>query len=398
MNWFKSQRIYLDYAASTPIDPAVGRLLTRLSAELVGNASALHKEGLQAKLVLQNARERVAHVFSVRAKEIVFTGSGTESDALALVGVVRAFKKDNPTTTAHIITSIIEHSAILETCRHLEREGVNVTYLKPDSHGLIDPKQIKDALTPETILVSIAYANNEIGTIAPIRDIAKVIRQYKSGTNSSHYPLVHTDAMQAVNYLPVKMDALGVDLFSCNSAKLYGPKGVGMLYIKDGTPIEPLYYGGSQEHGLRPGTENVPLIAAFAEALAITRTCCEHESTRLAKLRDGMINRIRKEIPEAIINGDLALRLPNNVNITIPGVPGDVLVLGLDAEGIAVSSRSACTSEEEGESYVIMALREESNSIDGSIRFSLGRSTRQSDIDATITALKHVLKRATYGR
>jgi cysteine desulfurase len=389
-----AKSIYLDYASNTPIDPSVISVVKKASEVYFGNPSALHKDGIQAKEALRNARESVAKIFDVHSDEILFCGSGTESDNMALVGVIEGYllKSEDKTKTPHVIISAIEHSALIEPVRFLRTSGINVTIVPVDKDGLVSPKNIRDALTKDTIFVSVMYANNEIGTIEPIAEIAKAIRHFKKHNDiSGPYPVFHTDATQAVNYLPLRVPPLGVDMLSCNGSKIYGPKGVGMLYKKRGIPFSGIMKGGNQEFGLRPGTENIPAILGFSQALTLVEKIKEKESKRLTILRDFLIQEIKKEFPTVELNGHETLRLPNNINFTFHGIESDVLVIGLDAKGIRVSSKSACKALDEHASHVIMALSKDVRPEDGSIRITLGRQTEKKDLVYFVRALKDVV-------
>ncbi len=366
----KIRAIYLDFASSA------------LSAS--SNPGAIHELGLKEKNKLENARATVANVLGAHSNEIIFTSGATESNNLSIFGLVRNFKKP------HIVTTNIEHASVLEVCKYLERtKQAEVTYVAVEKNGIIDPKKIKKALQPNTILVSVMYANNEIGTIQPIREIAKEIRHFNKNMQKKIF--FHTDAVQAVNYLPINIAHLGVDLMSINSAKIYGPKGVGILYVKKNTPLSPIMFGGSQEFGLRPGTENVILAVELAKALQIAGKMKEGEVKRLTKLRNYFFKKLSKPAFDIVINGDLQNRLPNNINITIPNIPSDLLVIELSARGIMASAKSACKAGDGKASYVIKAINEEIKETDGSLRFSLGRQTTKADIDHTIKALSEIL-------
>jgi cysteine desulfurase len=389
--------IYLDYASATPLDKEVAKLMSLAERKYFANASSIHKEGVSTRKAVEEARQRIAKLLFAHSDEIIFTGSGTESDALAIIGVVRAYKGKN---IPHIITTYIEHSAVLSNCQMLEKnKEALVTYVMPDKNGSIDPKDIRDAIRDNSVLVSVMYANNEIGTVQPITEIAKVVRHYKKVNNSS-FPLLHTDACQAMNYLETSnIEKLGVDLLTFNSSKIYGPKGVGILFKKRGVKIESLYDGGGQEFSLRSGTENTPSIVAMSKALEITCKVKKRESERLTKLRDYGIKKLLSlgEVTgyEIVLNGDEANRLPNNINISISGISSELLVIELDAKGMLVSAKSACKSEEPDESYVIDALNKargiKSNTTDGSVRISLGRQTNKKDLDALVKAIKDIL-------
>ena len=430
------KRIYLDHAAAAPMDKRVKKAMEPFWTENFGNPNALYKEGLTARNAVETAREDVAKVLGARAKEIIFTAGGTESDNLAIFGVtyaiiggigkltsLRTDEEGNPTEAKfsnsspasqnfalprpHIITTKFEHHAVLNTCKFLEKQGFEVTYLDVGKDGVVNPEDVKKALKSETILVSIMYANNEIGTIQPIREIAKVIRDFKKkggiiGSAKQNFslprlnpifPLFHTDACQVPGYLDLNVERLGVDLMTINGSKIYGPKGIGMLYVKNGIKLEPLLYGGEQEKKLRPGTENVPAIVGLAEALKIADQDREKESARLVKLRDYFTGRILNEIPKTVLNGHPAQRLPNNINVSILDAEGESIVLYLDEAGVACSTGSACTSESLEPSHVILAIGKPHAYAHGAMRFSLGRSTTKKDIDYVMKVLPDIIKK-----
>ncbi len=392
--------IYLDYAAACPLDEKVKKIMSKTD-NLFANASAIHSSGVKIRKVIEDARTKIAKLIFAHSDEIIFTGSGTESIALAIIGTVRVYESKK---IPHIITSTIEHPAVLENCKMLEKLGeVEVTYISPDARGIVDPKIIRDSLKENTILVSIMYANNEIGTIQPIQEIAKVIRHFKKN-NKTEFPLFHTDACQAMNYLYTEnIEKLGVDLMSWNSSKIYGPKGIGALYKKRGVNLAPLYTGGGQESGLRSGTESPSLISGFASAFEVTCNIKNKEVKRLEKLRDYGIKKLLSLSKisgyEIILNGDSVNRLPNNINISISDISSELLVIELDAKGIEVSEKSACKSGESDKSYVISAIRQAAphrqdlwgKTSDGSLRISLGRGTTKQDIDTLVTTLSKIL-------
>ncbi|HEY4502959.1 MAG TPA: cysteine desulfurase family protein [Candidatus Paceibacterota bacterium] len=368
------RKIYLDYASSALSTSA--------------NPGAIHELGVKEKSKLENARVRVAQILNARAFEIVFTSGATESNNLAILGMPRG----------HIVTTNIEHASVLETCKHRGE----VTYVEVEANGIVNSEKVKKALRPDTILVSVMYANNEIGTIQPIREIAKEIRHFnklhsRNTGSGAKQIFFHTDATQATNYLPLNVIELGVDMLSLNSAKIYGPKGVGALYVKKGTPISPIMFGGEQEGGLRPGTENVAGILEFTQALETIEKIKSKEVKRLTLLRDYFINKLH--FMGVIINGDLQNRLPNNINITIPKIPSDLLVIELSARGVMASAKSACKSGDGKDSHVVRALRTadglpaEAKASAGSLRFSLGRETTKRDIDYTLRALRYILEK-----
>ncbi len=385
------KRIYLDNSATTPVDKRVEKAMRPYLRKEFGNPSALYKEGVMAKGAVELSRRTVAESLSAQPDEIIFTGSGTESDNLAIMGIF-----GRPTSKfgkSHIVTSVIEHPAVLEVCKALEQDGAaDVTYVGVDERGTVDPKEIKEALRKETVLVSIMYANNEIGTVQPLREIAKVIRGWKK-IHGSQYPYFHTDACQATNYLDMNVLRLGIDLLTLNGSKIYGPKGIGALYIKRGTNIAPIIYGGGQEGGLRSGTEDVPAIVGFAQACKSTEEIKEKETARLTDLRDYFIKELLLSIPGSILNGDKKERLPNNINISIPNIDSEQLVIELDAKGVATSARSACKSRDYGSSYVIIALGRKPLENEGGIRFSLGRDTKKKDIDYVLKIMTKIVEK-----
>jgi cysteine desulfurase len=363
-----------------------------------GNASTIYKEGVDARNALNQARKTIASIIGAHPDEIIFTNGGTESDNLAIFGVAKSIQ--GPTLNSrsvlgkrgHIITSKIEHHAVLKPCEVLEKEGFKITYLDVNKDGIVDLKKLKKSLRKETILISIMYANNEIGTIQPIREIAKIIRDFKK-KNKTQTPFFHTDAIQAAGYLDLNVQKLGVDLMSLNASKIYGPKGIGCSYIRRGVKLSPILFGGGQERGLRPGTENVPAIAGLARALEISQNMREKEAKRLAVLRDYLIKGILKKIKGASLNGHNVLRLPNNVNVSIPGIEGESLILYLDARGISCSTGSACTSQDLEPSHVITALGKSKETAHSSVRFSLGRKTSKSDMDYLLKILPDIIKK-----
>lgn len=387
----KSKIVYLDYASATPIDSAVFSIISNNMKENFANSSAIHEMGMRAKKKLEKTRGEIANFLNALPDEIIFTSGATESNNLAIMGVLEKYS-----SYPHIVTTNIEHSSVLEVCKYLEKtKKAEVTYVAVEENGIIDPRKIKEALKPNTVLISVMYANNEIGTIQPIREIIKEVRHYrKQKKDLSVFPIFHTDATQAVNYLPMNILKLGVDLMSFNSAKIYGPKGVGVLFKKRNILLNSVSKGGDQEFGLRPGTENVAGIAGLAEALRITEKIKEKESKRLLELKnyfiDKLIHSIIFENYRIVVNGDLENRLPNNINITIPKIPSDLLVIELSARGIYVSEKSACKTNDKKGSYVIEAIKGEQT---GSLRFSLGRQTSKTDIDYTLKALSEILKK-----
>lgn len=362
------KRIYLDYAATT---------------EKTGNPSSIHKEGVKAKKMLETARRKTAAFFGARPEEIIFTSGGTESNNLAIFGAIGAGK--------HAITTAIEHSSVLECFRELEKQGVEVDYLPVNSEGILELKTLAKVLRPETILVSVGYANGEIGTIQPIREISKLLKTTysKMALSGNSTPFFHTDASQAPPYLNCEKETLGADLITVDGHKIYGPLGVGALFVRRGVKLKPIMFGGGQENGLRPGTENLPAIIGLAEALELAKKNREKESRRLVALRDFFISKIEKEIPGAILNGSRDKCLPNIINFSFPSKEAEFLALQLDAAGIAVATKSACLKNER-ESYVVKALSGDSRRATSAIRFSLGKDTKKSDLAYTIKVLRQI--------
>ena len=390
-NWAK-KRIYLDTAASTPVDPRVVKAMTPFLSSSFGNPLSLHREGTEAQTALETARKSIAEILGAHADEIVFTSGGTEGDNLAILGVARGLlAKNKILKPGHIITTQIEHRAVLEACEKLEGEGWEITYLPVDKEGLVDLKALKEALRPDTALVSVMYTNNEIGTIEPIREVAKILRHFRKEQKEERLPYLHTDACQAPRFLPLGVEQLGVDLMTINGSKIYGPKGTGALFVKRNTFIEPLVYGGGQERGLRSGTENVAGIVGMAKALEIAQAGREKESAKLSDLRGHFIESLAK-LPGVTINGSLAERLPNNVNVTLDGQFGELMVLRLDAKGIACSTGSACSAHHKDDSHVIISIGKTRADADNTLRFTLGHDTTKKDIDYTVKVIKEILE------
>jgi len=399
-------KIYLDYAGSTPIDKKVLSLMSSYEKSFFANATSVYSSGVKSRAIIENARIKIAEGLNAHSDEIVFTGSSTESSAMVIIGVVNNYQLNSRSVVPHIITTEIEHPAVLMNFKLLEKRGkAEVTYLKVNENGIVNPKDVAASLKINTALVSVMYANNEIGTIQPIQEIAKVIRHFKKNSKEKILDgiLFHTDATQAMNYLfTSNVDKLGVDLLSFNGSKIYGPKGVGVLYKKRGIKLSPIYSGGEQEFGLRSGTENVSSIAAMALAFEITNKMKDKEVVRLTKLRDYAIDKILKieKLPFTIrLNGDRKERLPNNINISIRGISSELIVIELDARGIEVSSKSACSSGEDDDSYVVSALKiargEPLDLEEGSLRITLGRETKKSDLDKFISELTKILDKYT---
>lgn len=403
------REVYLDHAATTYLDPRVKESMEPYWSEEYGNPSSLYRKGRRAKEALDNARQTVARILNCRPEEIIFTGGGTEAINLAIFGAARSYsfvqkRELTDCSPGHIITSKIEHHAVLHSMEALEKEGFEITYLDVDEYGLVNPEDVRRALRPDTIMVSIMYANNEIGTIEPISEIAKVIKEYrmekeKFEIRNSKFeiagktPFFLTDACQAAGALDLDVQKLGADLLAFNGSKIYGPKGVGALYARRGLRLKPLIYGGGQENNLRSGTENVPGIVGLAKALELAQKEREKENARLTELRDYLIKRLLSEIPKTILNGHPIKRLPNNVNVSVLDIEGEAVVLYLDAHGIYISTGSACTSTTLDPSHVILALGRPYEFAHGSLRFTLGRRTTKEDIDYFMEIFPQVVKK-----
>ncbi len=377
-------KIYLDYAATAPCDPKVIRAMSGYFKKDFGNPSSIHGFGQKARGAIDEARKTLADFLACDSQEIVFTGSATEADNLAIFGIVNAAKIQKP----HIITSQIEHPAVLEPCRELEKRGAEVTYLPVDKDGIVQVQELKKALKSNTVLVSIMYANNEIGTIQPIQEIGAIIKKTNPKT------LFHTDAVQALNYLDCDVKKLGVDLLTLSSHKIYGPKGVGALYIKRGTPIEPIIYGGGHERGLRSGTENVAGIVGLGQAIKeIQNPKSKIQNIRIRQFKDKLIKTILRTIPGARLNGSLVSRLPNNVNISFDGAEGEAMVVSLDQKGVACSTGSACSSGSLEPSHVLLALGLSEETAHGSLRLTLGRGTTAQEIEKVLKILPAIIQK-----
>jgi cysteine desulfurase len=376
------QRIYLDYAATTPVDPEVLEAMIPYFSAWYGNPSSIHWFGRETRKVIEEARTTVATEIGAAApQEIVFTGSGSESDNMAIRGVALANREKGN----HIITSAIEHHAVIDTCHFLERQGFKVTYLPVDADGLINPDDVLRAVTPETVLVTIMHANNEVGTVQPIAAIGKALRERKI--------LFHTDAVQSMGALPVNVEDLSVDLLSMAAHKFYGPKGTGALYIRKGVRVSPLIFGGAQERNRRAGTENIPGIVGLAKALQLANRDLEAKQQYLTELRDYLIDRILEQFDYVRLNGHRTKRLPGNVNISFQFIEGESLLLNLDLKGIAASSGSACTSGSLEPSHVLLAMGICHEIAHGSLRLTLGKHTTRAEIDYLLEVLPEIVNK-----
>ncbi len=375
------KRIYLDYAATTPTHPEVLKVMLPYFTEAFGNPSSIYSLGREAKAAIEKARTKVADLIGARAEEIVFTSGGTEADNFAIKGVAFA----NEHKGNHIITSSIEHHAVIETCKFLERRGFSVTYLPVDEYGLVDPDDVKKTITDKTILISVMHANNEVGTIEPISEIGKIAKE------AGIY--FHTDAVQTVGHIPVNVDELVVDLLSLSAHKLYGPKGIGALYIRKGTRLVNFMHGGGQENGRRASTENVPGIVGLGKAAEISQKEMKEETERLTVLRDRLVTGLQEKIDGVHLNGHPTFRLPSNVNISVDFVEGESMLLSLDLEGICVSTGSACSSSSLEPSHVLRAMGCSHERAHGSLRFTLGKWTTEEEISRVLEVLPKIVAR-----
>lgn len=375
------KEIYLDNAATTKVREEVKQEMLKYFDVVYGNPGSFHNKGLEAKDAIEDARERVSKLINSKPKEIIFTAGGTESINLAIKGLAKVMKdKGN-----HIITTRAEHHAVLNTCGYLEKyEGCEVTYLEVDKYGMVSIKDIEAAIKPSTILITIIYANNEIGTINTIKEIGDMARK-----NNIYF---HTDACQAAGYLDLDVENLNVDMMTINGSKIYGPKGVGILYVKTGIQLIPLIHGGGQERNIRSGTENVSAIMGFAKAFELAQAEKELEVKRLTKLRDKLVNGVLQSIPKTFLNGHPTQRLPNNANVSILDIEGEALTLYLNEYGIYTSTGSACTSQTLDPSHVVLATGLPYEAAHGSIRFTLGKETTEEDIDKVLEVLPGIVK------
>jgi len=375
------KQIYMDHGATTPVDPLVVDAMLPYFTETFGNASSLHSFGQEATSALERSRQQVAASIGAKPEEIIFTSGGTESDNLAIKGI--AYR--NSGKGKHIITSTIEHPAILNTCAYLEKEGFDVTYVPADSDGIIDMDELKKAIRDDTILISVMHANNEIGTIQPISDISKLAKE------KSIY--LHTDAVQSFGKIAVNVDELGVDMLSMSSHKIYGPKGVGALYVRKGTPLQALAHGGSHERSMRAGTENISGIVGFAKAVALADERLVDDEKHMTQLRDSLIGKVMDSIDDVELSGHPTNRLPNNVNLRFSFIEGESMLLFLDMKGIAISTGSACSSKSLEPSHVLTAIGLRPEDSHGSLRITLGKDNTQEEVDYVVDALVEVVGR-----
>ncbi|NIR50978.1 cysteine desulfurase NifS [candidate division KSB1 bacterium] len=377
----KNNRIYLDHSATTPVDPQVVEAMLPYFTQTFGNASSIHSFGQDAKVAMEDARRHIADLIGAEPAEIVFTSGGTEADNWAIKGAAYFFENRKK----HVVTSRVEHHAVLYACKYLEKRGFDVTYLPPDKYGMVAPERVAEAIRDDTFLVSIMHANNEIGTINPIREIGEIVHDRDV--------LFHADAVQSVGKIPVSVKDMNVDLLSLSGHKIYGPKGIGALYIRSGVKVEKFLHGGRHERDRRAGTENVAAAVGLGKAAEICRSRMEEDMQTLRKLSEEMRGKLERNVSGLHLNGHQSRRIPGIVNFSFEGVQSDSLMLSLDLKGIAVSNGSACTSGTVEPSHVLRALGLPHNLANSAIRFSLGRENTSEEIDYTVVALKEILER-----
>src|SRR5881398_3683691 len=371
-------RVYLDYNATTPVEPEVlDAMLPYFSAEFA-NASSIHTFGQNARAAVEAAREQVATLLGARPQEIFFTSGGTESDNHAVFGIVGS-TAISPKSHPHVITSFVEHEAVLNACQALEKQGVSVTYLPVDQDGLIDPQHLQAALRPETILITIMHANNELGAVQPLEEIGRIAKE------ADVY--FHTDAVQSAGKIPIDVNTLQVDLLSLSGHKLYAPKGIGALYVRGGTRLRQLLYGGHHQRGFRPGTENVAGIVGLGSAAEIARKSLAEDACRISALRDKLQQRLLQLVHQSRVNAGAAPRTPNTTNLVFPGVEGEALLIALDLKGLACSTGAACSSGTVEPSHVLTAIGLPPEEARASLRFSLGRHTTSADVDFALNVV-----------
>lgn len=390
------QRIYFDHSATTPVDPEVFLAMKPYLTADFGNASSLHYFGQQARSGVEEAREGVAKFLECQPKEIFFTSGATESNNLAIFGLVRRARTLDPKRKIHVIASAIEHPAVLEVCRELKKEEVEITLLPVTKKGLVRVDDLKKNIRPETILISVMYVNNEVGTIQPIREIGKIVKiENKKRKKKEDKIYFHTDAVQAANFCDCRTGWLGVDMLSLSAHKIYGPKGVGVLFVRSGTPLSPLIFGGHQEQGLRSGTENVAGIVGMGRAVELLsdKNALVRVNNRVRKLRDKLVREVGKKIPGVIVNGDMEKRIPGNANFCFKNVEGESILLMLDMEGIAISTGSACSSGSLEPSHVLSAMGVSPIISHGSLRVTLGKNNSEAEVIRFIKVLPGIVSR-----
>lgn len=374
-----TRQIYMDHSSTTPVDSEVAGAMLPYFSDRFGNPSSLYSIGREARRAMEDARAKVADLIGAKKEEIIFTGSGTESDNLAIKGSAYRNRKKGD----HIITSSIEHHAVLHTCKYLETQGFKVTYLPVSKEGLVNPADVEEAITSKTILITIMHANHEIGTIQPVEEIGKLAKE-------KNIPF-HTDAIQSAGNLPLNVDTMGVSLLSMSAHKMYGPKGVGALYIRKGTGLEPLIHGGGHERDIRSGTENVPGIVGFGKAAQLAKERLP-EAAKISQLRDSLIKGVL-EIKDSFLNGHPVKRLPNNVNVRFSFIEGESMILNLDMKGVAASTGSACSSKSLEPSHILLATGLKHEEAHGSLRFTLGRGNMQEDVDYVVSELPGIVNK-----
>ncbi len=375
------REVYLDYSATTPVKEEVLQEMLPYFTERFGNPSSLYSRGLEAKEALEHARAQVAHLIGADPKEIFFTGCGSEADNWAVFGTADALKSKG----RHIITTKIEHHAMLHSCEFLEKNGFHVTYLEPEPDGTILPQKLEEAIREDTILISIMMVNNEVGTVEPVRELAAIAKK--------HGILFHSDAVQALGNIPVDVKDIGADMMSFSAHKIYGPKGVGALYIRKGVRISNYLHGGAQEAGRRAGTENLAEIVGFGKAAQLAEENLQTHAEHCRKLRDLLIQKVTAEIPDVFVNGSMEKRHPGNANITFKYIEGESILLLLDYKGISVSTGSACSSKSLEPSHVLTALGVPVEMVHGTVRFTTGDFTTEEDIEYTVDSLKEIVAR-----
>jgi cysteine desulfurase len=376
-----AMHIYLDYNATTPVDRAVLEAMLPYFAENFGNASSIHASGQRGRSAVDSARDSVAALIGAKASEVVFTSGGTEADNLGLFGSVMATNQ----ARKHVITTAIEHHAVLNAAQALEKQGIDVTYVSVGSDGVVDPQDIRRELRPETILISVMHANNELGTIQPIEEIGRIAAE------ADVY--FHCDAVQSAGKMPLDVNRLGVDLLSVSAHKIYGPKGVGALYVRAGTPLAPQFHGGHHERDRRPGTENVPGIVGFGKAAEVAKMNCETDAARVAVFRDRLEEMLTGSLGSVRVNGNRSRRIANTTNLAFAGAGGEALVIALDLQGISCSTGAACSSGAVEPSHVLLAIGLPADEARSSLRFSLGRATTSDEIDRAIAIIPPTVDR-----
>jgi cysteine desulfurase len=397
----QNKKIYLDYAATTPVDKEVLKEMLPYFSEKFGNAMSVHSFGREALEAVDKARLRVADFLNCSPAEIIFTSGATESNNLAIKGVLKSLGSGVTKFKPHIITTAFEHHCVLDACKAAEKKGLaEITFIKPGKDGLIQTSEIQKAIQPNTLLISVMYVNNEIGTVQPIAEIGKLVKKIRASRRPDYknpaanfYPLLHTDATQGLNYFESNVNKLGVDLLSFSGHKIYGPKGVGVLYVKKGTPIRKIQHGGDQEYKMRAGTHNVTGIVGIGKAVDILAKTKGADGKKIQILRDYLLKRVLKEISGSYLNGSKIKRSPNNANFRFDNVEGEGLILSLDMEGVAASTGSACSSGALSPSHVLLSIGLKPVEAHGSLRLTLGKYTTKREIDIAVKKLKSVIGR-----